>query len=209
MTSSYDHHGDRSLPSQETMRLWLDLEADGELPAADAMRLEAALRERPELQQERRELARLHEVLRRSRFPVRAGFREAVMSGLPPASWEPVAKQAWGAAIAAAALLAVVSGMLLTLGEASPTGSGFGVLTAIAELLKASVVTGAGLLGASWRGLALALQQALDASPLTMAAFGIGVLAVNLLFLRLLRRSSQRTRLALDRAGVNEDPPRD
>ena len=191
MTTS-NHHD----PGEETIRLWIDLAADDALSPAQAERLTAALERHPAMRSEVRELERLHADLG-TRVDVREGFRESVMRSLPAASWEPVGRQGWGLAVALAAILAVVSATLMTLVGTSPGGPGLGVLAAIGGLIKASVLTGAGLLGASWRGVGLALQQALDASPLTLVLFGVAVLTLNLLFLRLLRRRSSTSRVAV------------
>jgi hypothetical protein len=189
---------DQTINRRETARLWLDLEADGELAAAEAAGLEAALRELPELAGERRELGRLHEALAASRIAVREGFRDEVMRRLPAAAWEPVGRQRWSVAVVAASLLVVLSGVLLSLGGGPSMASGVGVLGALGELFRATALAGAGLLGASWRGLGLALQVTLESSPLTIALFGAAVVALNVLFLRLLRRG--RRRPALERA---------
>ena len=189
--SSEDQGGRQGLSSQETVLLWLDLEADGQLSSQEAAGLETAIAERPELAREvvreRAEIGRLHEDLR-CRVAVREGFCDQVMQGLPAAAWKPAGRRGWAVAAAAAAVLAVLSGALLSYGGLTASGPGFGVLAAIGELLRTSALTGAGLLGASWRGLGLALQQALEGSPTTLAFFGVGVLTLNLLFLRLLRR---------------------
>ena len=52
-------------------------------------------------------------------------------------------------------------------------------------------VAGAGLLGASWQGLGSGLAQWLTASKTHLAGAGLLLLALNLLFLRLLRPSSR------------------
>jgi anti-sigma factor RsiW len=189
---------DQTMTRRETARLWLDLEVDGELPAAEAAGLEAALAELPELASERRELARLHQDLAAGRIAVREGFSDEVMRRLPAAAWEPVGRQRWSVAVVAASVLVVLSGLLLSLGGGAPIASGVGVLGALGGFFRATALAGAGLLGASWRGLGLALQVALESSPGTIALFGAGVVALNVLFLRLLRRG--RRRPALERA---------
>jgi hypothetical protein len=49
------------------------------------------------------------------------------------------------------------------------------------------VVAGAGLLGASWKGMGLILDR-LIASPASLGAFGFLVLALNLFLFSLIRR---------------------
>ena len=80
-----------------------------------------------------------------------------------------------------------------------------GLLSALAEFVRASMLTGAGLLGASWRGLGLALEQALRTSPATLVLFGLGVLALNVVFVRLLRRQTRSTRLLLESTRTTGD----
>ncbi len=54
------------------------------------------------------------------------------------------------------------------------------------ELFGSSLVAGAGLLNASWRGVGLALGRLFDGSLLNLVALGVVVLGLDLLFLRLL-----------------------
>ena len=86
------------------------------------------------------------------------------------------------------------------------------VLLGIAAVMLAVAVasfvadrTGAGLLGASWRGLALALESLLDASPLTLGLFAAGVLSLNVLFFRLLRRGRSTADAVTERAGDSSE----
>ena len=187
MTSADSRHPDLGRPADEAILRWLDLEADGELSAEEAVRLEAALRQRPELEAERRELRRLHADLA-TRVDVREGFRESVMEALPQPAWEPAGRRGWGVAVAVVALLAAASAALLGWSGSSATAPGLGVLAAITDALQTALLTGAGLLGASWRGVGLALGELLDASPVTLAVFAVGVVGLNVLFFRLLRR---------------------
>jgi hypothetical protein len=177
------------MTSQNNARLieWLDLEADGCLGETESGELQAALAADPELRRVRHELADLHQALASSKIKVAEGFLERVMAALPAAPWRRSSRRSWGVAAAAVALLAVASSLLVG-GSAGSSGPLLGIFGAIGQMLQASVITGAGLLGASWRGVGLALQEVLTVSPGAMVAFGVVVAGVNLLFFRLLRR---------------------
>ena len=58
------------------------------------------------------------------------------------------------------------------------------------EKAAAALLSGAGLLSASWRGVGLALGEALDLPA--QVVFGLGVLALNALLFLLLRRRGRR-----------------
>ena len=60
------------------------------------------------------------------------------------------------------------------------------------DLFRSSLLAGAGLLDASWRGLGLALGRLFDGSLLNLAAFGIFVVGVDALFLRLLLKTRRK-----------------
>lgn len=193
MSERHDPHESRgdvsgaARPEEDTVRQWIDLEIDGALPPAEARRLESALADEPGLAAEREALRELHRQLEASRVAVRPGFRESVMARLPEASWEPTGRRGWALALGLAVLLAGAAGLSLATGSTA-TGSLFGVLGAIGQALVASMLTGAGLLGASWRGVGLALEELLSASPSTLVVLALGVVLLNALFWRLLRR---------------------
>ncbi len=187
---------------RETVRFWLDMEAEGQLAADEATQLDEALELHADLRSERDALKSLHEDLALSRVGVREGFCDDVMAALPSAAWEPAGRQRWSAALVAAAVLVALSGLLLSISGTS--GPGTGLLAALGEFFRTTAITGVGLLGASWRGLGLALQKGLESSPATIALFGLGVLALNVLFFRLLRRRSRAGRLAHERATAGD-----
>jgi hypothetical protein len=54
-------------------------------------------------------------------------------------------------------------------------------------MLQASILAGAGLLGASWKGLGLVVDHVIS-SPASLGAFGFLVLCLNLLLISLIRR---------------------
>jgi len=196
-----------SHPDDTTILEILDLEADGCLPTAERPRLEAALADDPACRREFEDLRSLHQALAASRVEVRPGFRSQVMASLPVASWEPAGRQGWGLAAAVTVALAAVSAVMFGLsGVGQGSGPVLGVVAAIGQALQASLVTGAGLLGASWRGVGLALGELLSVSPLTTVAFGVAVLALNLLFFRLLRRDVRAPQMA-GRSGTSADSP--
>ncbi|MDX1643833.1 MAG: hypothetical protein R3244_05685 [Thermoanaerobaculia bacterium] len=192
-SDSADSGSGSERPDEETVRLWLDLEADGALEAAEAARLDRALELYPHLVAERRELADLHRRLAAGRIEVDPGFGATVMRSLPPAAWEPGGRRGWGLAAIAAVMLALGAGLLLAASGTGWSASGplLGVLTAVAELLGASLVTGAGLLGASWRGVGLVLEELFAATPSAVVGLGLGVVLLNVLFWRLLRRPAR------------------
>lgn len=169
----------------------IDLAVDGALPQDELHGLETQLESSAALRAEREQLIEIREALASSRIDVDAGFEARVMNALPIPSWAPVRKQGWGVAVAAAVVLTVLSGLIFSLsGAGSVADPVLGIAGAARDLLVASMLTGAGLLGASWRGLGLALQQLFAVSPWGVAIMGIGIVALNVLFFRLLRRRS-------------------
>ena len=77
------------------------------------------------------------------------------------------------------------------------------IFVAVFDLFRSSLVAGAGLLDASWRGLGLALGRLFDGSWLNLVAFGVFVLGVDALFLRLLLKTRRRVRQTA--AGRDDD----
>jgi hypothetical protein len=168
----------------------VDLALDGVLPAGER---EAVLAAAPTV--ERRRLQRLHEELAHARVAARHGFREEVMASLPPAPWaSPAAARVPGVRVAVIALLLLgaVATLLLGVGSgrAVDTVPALGALRAVGEFAVAAALSGAGLLAASWRGVGIALGEALDLPA--QVVFAIGVAAINGLLLLLLRRRGRR-----------------
>ena len=169
--------------------LGLDLALDGAEGETDL----AAGDETPELARERRRLGRLHAELAAARVTARPGFARSVMAALP-------ANPAWadrrvhGLKTAVAALLALAAAATVLLGIGSfrlgPAGAVLGAARAVADFAVAATLSGAGLLAASWRGLGLALGEALDVPE--RVVFGFGVVALNALLFLLLRRRARR-----------------
>lgn len=172
-----------------TFREWLELDADGELPADRRAPLDAHLAACPECSAERRDLARLDGLLRSERLAVRPDFRRAVLNALPAAAWEARAPRSWAFPAVACLLLAAVAAVLFGTSSAELGGgsSVLGALLALAGLAEASALAGGGLLGASWKGVGLVLGDVL-ASPLSLTAFAVLVVCLNLLLVSLVRR---------------------
>jgi predicted anti-sigma-YlaC factor YlaD len=184
--------GETMSTDHTTYREWLDLDLEGALPAGDGPRLAAHLTGCADCRAERQRLAVLHESLAAARVPVRAGFGDRVMASLPEAAWErptaPAARWAWsvglvGLLAAASAALFAVSGARL-----APGGSLAGALGALAEMLAVAAIAGAGLLGATWTGLGMAVGELFGRSPGTLAAVALLALCLAVLTVSLLRR---------------------
>lgn len=172
-------------------RRWLDHEVDQALDPTERDALHAALSEQPELRREleaeRRTLEQLHALLRESRIEVREGFADAVYASLPTAPWER-RRGAWWLPVAMLVVFGVAASLLI--GSAGGLASGpFGTVMALGDFFQTAVLAGAGLVGVTWQGFGIALDELLAASKLNAVAFGIGVLCLNLLFFRLLRRA--------------------
>jgi anti-sigma factor RsiW len=176
-------------PDHSTYREWLTLDADGALDRAERARLEEHLAACPEcrhLKEEiRGEVLALNTLLRGAAVEVRPDFQTSVMSALPTAGWESRSPRAWRFTAAVILLLGVAAGLMVAGSSAAP--SGLGALFAVGGMLRAAVVAGAGLAGASWKGLGLILDRVI-ASPLSLGAFGFLVVALNLFLFSLIRR---------------------
>jgi anti-sigma factor RsiW len=181
MTHSTDH----------AVREWLDLELDGEsLEPAARQRVSADLEKSPDLQVEKAELEKLHRLLLEGRIPAPRQFSQRVMANLPAAPWEVRSTSAWRLPVAVLLLLGSISAALLGLGSAalSSSASAWSAAKALVDLFAAALVSGAGLLTASWRGLRFALLDMLTASPLGWVALFSLVVGVNLLLIAMIRR---------------------
>ncbi|HXO21118.1 MAG TPA: anti-sigma factor [Thermoanaerobaculia bacterium] len=180
-------------PDHSIFREWLNLEVDGQLPDERRARLEDHLSSCQECQDERRDLLRVHRILERGRLPVRADFRQSVLAALPPTGWEARHPRAWRFPAAVLVLLGGAAVGLLSVAHSAAGGGGrggsaiLGALLAIGGLFRATLLAGFGLLNASWKGFGLVAGD-LFASPLTIGAFGLLVVCLNLLLFSLLRR---------------------
>ena len=165
----------------------LHRELDGDLDPDEARQLESLCRQDPAVAAERRELRDLDRLLVSDRIWAREGFQERVMAALPDhPSWEPVGDRSRWLFPAAAAFVLLSGSLLLLLGSAGGETVP-GLLASVAEFFASTLLAGAGLLGASWRGMGMVLGEMLEGPG--WIAFGLGVLALDVLLLVLLRRS--------------------
>lgn len=175
-----------SRPDHSTYREWLNLDADGSLGSGERALLDEHLASCAECRHEREEILALDALLRRSALSVRLDFGASVMAALPTAGWEARSPRAWRFTAAVIVLLGGFAAALLIAGSA-PASSGLGALFAVGGMLQAAAVAGAGLLGASWTGLGLVLDKVIS-SPVSLGAFGLLVLCLNLFLVSLIRR---------------------
>lgn len=175
----------------KTVGEWLELDLDGEFPEARRAAYEAHLASCQACDQRRREMAQLVTLLRESRVAARPGFAEEVVRALPAAAWEARSGRSWSVALGL--LLGFGGGAAVLLGWSAanmhPVGPWAGALRGILDLFRSSILAGAGLLNASWRGVGMAMSDAFSASWGAGFALGALVLAVNGLLFRLVRRA--------------------
>jgi len=190
-----------SRPDHSTYREWLTLDADGMLGGGERALLEDHLAACADCRRERDENLALDALLRRAALPVRADFRELAMAALPTAGWEARSPRAWRFTAAVIVLLGALAAALMTAGSA-PASSGLGALAAVGGMLQAAMVAGAGLLGASWKGIGMVVDEVI-ASPVSLGAFGILVLCLNLFLVSLIRRKRPAGAAAVQRSGRN------
>lgn len=176
----------------------LDLDLDATSGRDDARRglepaRQAAVAEHvagcADCQRESRDLLEVHRLLSASVVQPREGFTGEVMRSLVPAPWEARAVVVWRWPFAMLLALGGIAAVLLggAAAELEPSSGSFAAFVALARLLESAALAGAGLLGASWRGLGSGLGEWLAASKIHLAMAGGLLLALNLLFLRLLR----------------------
>jgi len=181
--------------SHDRLREDLDLELEGiegteeSLAPADKARLMEHLAECAECCRERESLQALHASLAASVVQPREGFTAEVMRALVPAPWEARARLVWRWPFALLLALGGLAAVLLggAAAELEPHAGSFAAFMALARLLESAALAGAGLLGASWRGLGSGLAEWLGESRIQLAAAGALLVALNLLLLRLLR----------------------
>lgn len=187
-----------------TLEDWIQRELDGDLGPQEERLLKEQLRLQPDLAAERRQLQGMLRSLEDSRIAVGDDFRAQVMAGLPPAAWEVRAARSWRLPVA---LLAALFVGLVALVRYTPGLALDGPLTAavgaVGDLIVTSVVTGAGLLGASWQGLQAGLAELFSTSP--VAAIGLIALLLGLNGLFFLGLRSRRLRRQ-ESAGREDGP---
>jgi predicted anti-sigma-YlaC factor YlaD len=175
-----------------TYREWLDLDLEGALTGDEGERLAAHLVGCADCRAERQRLVALHRMIETSRVEVRPGFGASVMAALPEPAWAtpPAARHRWAWAAALVGVLGSLSAVLLLLSGArlAPGASLAGALAAVAEMVGTALIAGAGLLGASWTGVGLAVADLFARSPGTLVACALLVVFLALLTVSLLRR---------------------
>ncbi len=174
--------------NHDQLRDWLQMQFDGELEGGRRADLDAHVAICAECAAERVALDRLGRTLLEGQLKVRPDFRSAVMAALPSAGWEARSARSWAWPAAMVVGFAVAAAAVLGGGEAAARGPVLGALEALFDLALTATQTGAGLLAASWQGVGLAVHELFGGSPLRLGVFGLGVLCLNLLFFRLLRR---------------------
>ncbi len=125
-------------------------------------------------------------LLAAARVPVRDGFADEVMDRVAAGASSERAWMAWG--LAAAALLAVSSGLLM-----AGSGGSEGFLGALASALSATLLAGAGMLGATWSGVGAAMDAWLGASLATWAVASLVTAGLVFLCARTVRRAKRAT----------------
>jgi predicted anti-sigma-YlaC factor YlaD len=172
-------------PDHDTFREWLNLDADGMLAPAERARLDQHLTGCEECRGEREKLLAFERLLQRSAVPVRPDFADSVMAALPPAGWEARSPRTWRFPVAVAAMLMLIAGLLFAGSSVAP--SGLAAVSAVGGMFRAAALAGAGLLGASWKGIGIVVEDVIS-SPMSLGAFGFLVLCLNLLLVSLVRR---------------------
>ncbi len=179
--------------NHDHLREELDLDLEELLPPAEKARLESHLAGCADCRHERASLEAVHLRLAASVVQPREGFTGEVMRALVPAPWEARAAVVWRWPFAMLLALGGIAAVLLggAAAELEPSSGSFDAFVALARLLESAALAGAGLLGASWRGLGSGLGEWLAASKTHLALAGGLLLAMNLLFLRLLRPTAR------------------
>lgn len=182
-------------PEHSTYLEWLSLELDDELDSRKVRRLREHLTSCGECREERSALRALENELAESRIQVDDQFRKKVMAALPTAGWESSHPRSWIAALAIVVLLGAAAAAVMgsTAARLEPAAPFLAAVAAVFDLFRSSVLTGAGLLTASWTGLGIALESLLQQSVWNLVAFGVLVLGLNIALLSLMRRRRART----------------
>jgi hypothetical protein len=87
-------------------------------------------------------------------------------------------------------MLMLVAGFMVAGSSSAP--SGLAALDALGGMMRAAALAGAGLLGASWKGIGLIVEDIIS-SPVSLGAFGFLVVCLNLLLVSLVRRRRPAT----------------
>lgn len=168
---------------------WLYLETDGGLGARERRELAQHLTECTECRREKQELERLHVLLGESVVEIDERFSREIMERLPEAAWEARTMGGWRIAVVVFLLLAATAGLLSFGGDRLAAEIPLaGTALALFGLFQSALLAGAGLLAASWTGLGMALDRVFESSRMAFVAFGLLVLGLDVLFVRLLLR---------------------
>jgi predicted anti-sigma-YlaC factor YlaD len=189
-------------PDHTHFRELLYLEPDGELNAGERSSLVQHLSSCASCREERDELRRMQAMLAQSRARVSDSFTEDVVAGLPAAGWETRSPRTWIAALIAVVLLGFGSALLIgSAADGVLDAAPLAAATAVWELLSSSALAGAGLLGASWKGLGVAFQDILGRSIWNLLALGALVVCLDVMLFRLLFRRRRAETESVDRDG--------
>lgn len=169
---------------------WLQLDLDGELSHAESASLRRHLAACHECRVERRSLEEVDALLREGRIDAPADLRRDIMAALPAAGWETRHPRSWLAALLAVAILGGAAAALVgsTAARLDPTAPFMAAVVAVLELFRVSALAGAGMLDASWQTLGFAVGELLSGSIWNRVAFGLLVVAVDYLLIRMLLR---------------------
>ncbi|MEM7350257.1 MAG: hypothetical protein AAF657_05590 [Acidobacteriota bacterium] len=183
---------------REKWQLWLDQDLEGCLEAADKARLDELLATDPEVRRERQALQSLHRLIEGeaadSRIEVRPGFSARVMEALPHTWWErqeTSAARRWSLPLAV--MLAMAFGAVWMFAGSEDVGPVAGIGLAVLDFVQMTVLAGAGMVFATWRGFSLGLEEMIGSSGLNLLALASAVVCLNLLFLSMLRRRTPAT----------------
>lgn len=176
-------------PDHNTYREWLDLDVDGLLSPAQRAELEQHLAGCTACRTEREEMLALESLLQKNRVPVRPDFKDAVLSSLPTTGWENRHPKTWSFPAAVFLLLAGIAAAFFGSAQLGSAGAGLSAVAAVADMLGSTVLAGAGLLAATWKGLGMAFEEVI-ASPMSLGVLAVLVISLNLALFTLLRRRS-------------------
>ena len=184
---------------RETWQQWVDQDLEHCLEASEKVQLDELSATDPEIRRERRALESLRRMIDSEvatrRIAVRPGFSARVMEALPRTWWErgeaTASRAGWALPLAVMLTLAVAAAWALASTEEVGRFTGIGL--ALLDFVQMSVLAGAGMLFATWRGFSLGLEELIATSGLNLLALAAAVVCLNLLCLSLLRRRSPVT----------------
>lgn len=174
----------------DTWIQWVDQEFDGQLEGSDKARLEELAEADSRVVAEQQALASLYRRIGESKIEVQPGFSARVMKALPQAWWERKAAASdisrW--VLPVAMMFALAFGAAGLLASAEGLGPLAGVGIALLDFARVTILAGAGMLFATWRGVGFGLEHLMADSGFNLLALACAVGFLNLLFFSLLRR---------------------